>query len=251
MRFLPLSRFVPKELLLLGDRPLIHHAVDEAARAGFDAAVIVISPGKQSIRGYLDDIKPGLPIRYAEQTQPAGLGDAVLCGPPGAPFAVLLPDDVLPGAAHWDALRRAHESTGAAALCLRAVPISLAGRFGMAAYHEEQDHLRIDGLVEKPEPAASPSDLSILGRYIVSAEVLGALRAAPPGSGAEVQLTDGFAAAVDRPPGVVAVRYEGDLYDCGTPHDYQQAVARYAARAAQSDDRARAGSPVATTRRRG
>jgi UTP--glucose-1-phosphate uridylyltransferase len=249
VRFLPLSRFVPKELLLLGDRPLIHHAIDEAVRAGFDAAVVVLSPGKQTIRGYLDDVELDLPIRYAEQTQPAGLGDAVLCGAPATPFAVLLPDDVVPGAAHWEALRRAHDSTGAAALCLRPVPIGLAGRFGMAAYHEEQDHLRIDGLVEKPEPAASPSDHSIFGRYIVSAGVLDALQAARPGAGAEVQLTDGFAAAVPQPPGVVAIRYEGDLFDCGTLTDYQQAFVRYTAsidRPIDSpEDRAREETPLA------
>lgn len=228
-RFLPLSRYVPKELLPLGDRPVIHHALDEAARAGFDAAVVVLSPEKAVLRDYLTEVELPIPVDFVEQPCPAGLGDAVLCcrGHVDELFGVLLPDDVLPGDGHWRALFEAQERTGGAVLCLRPVPPAETGRFGIASCRAEAGHLRVEQLTEKPAPGTVASNLAILGRYLVSPAVMAALGQTAPAALSEVQLTDAFAAVVDDPPGVVAIRHHGEVLDCGTPEDYQRSVSRY------------------------
>jgi UTP--glucose-1-phosphate uridylyltransferase len=234
-RFLPLTAVHPKELLPLGTKPLIHHALEEAERAGFDGAVIVLSPAKDAIRRYFEhsdasSIAERMQLRFAEQPQPLGLGDAVLKGlaeiDRAEPFAVLLPDDVVPESEHWLRLRRLHDSTSAPCLCVREVPLAQAHRFGIAVCSERDGWLHVDSLVEKPPPGTSASNLSIFGRYIVTQRVVAALEGMRSG-GSELQLTDGFAAVLGEPPGVGAVEFRGELYDAGTPAEYALANARY------------------------
>lgn len=257
-RFLPLSRVVAKELLPLGRRPLIHHALDELERAGFTSATIVTSPCKPGLRAYFErdeelergladrgdgaglaqlreaaGIAERLDLRFVEQRTPAGLGDAVLCAAARVeePFAVLLPDDVIPGAGHWRRLLDLHAGTGAACFCVRPVPVETAHRFGIAVCMAEPGDgwLRVERLVEKPPPGMVPSNLSVVGRYVVTSDVLDGLerlgRATRPGC--ELQLTDGFAALLGRSLPVMAVPFAGELFDSGTPEDYARSAARY------------------------
>jgi UTP--glucose-1-phosphate uridylyltransferase len=259
-RFLPVSRAVAKELLPLGRKPLIHHALDEVERAGFTSATIVTSPRKGGLRAYFepdpvleralrerDDpetlahlqeaaaIAGRLRLRFVEQPSPAGLGDAVLLAGAASqtPFAVLLPDDVIPGADHWLRLLDVHAATGRPCFCVRTVPADTAHRFGIAVCAPDgEGRLRVEHLVEKPPRGRAPSNLSILGRYVVTDEVLGALERAGRDRSrqGELQLTDAYAALVASSLPVMAVPFTGELFDSGTPEEYAASAARYLAR---------------------
>jgi len=242
---------VAKELLPLGRKPLIHHVLDEVERAGFTEATIVISPGKWSLRAYFEPdltldsvlaergdeealqqlreaaaIARRLHLSFVEQPIPAGLGDAVLVAAADAgdePFGVLLPDDVIPGGDHWPRLLAVHAETGRPCFCVRPVPMETTHRFGIAVCSSRgDDRLWVEELVEKPPPGRAPSNLSVLGRYVVTGEVLDALRRIarerPPGT--ELQLTDGYAAVLASPHGVLAVPFTGQIFDSGTPDEY-------------------------------
>ncbi len=254
-RFLPLSHVLPKELLPLGDKALIHHALLEAELGGFDSALIVTSKRKSAIRAYFEP-DPGLErllaargedaaleclrttaelairmgLEFVDQPEPLGLGDAVLrcrrqAGP--GPFGVLLPDDVVPSGEHWRQLRALHAATGAAVLCVRPVPPEETARFGIAdCALDAEGRLRVRSMVEKPPPGTSRSTWAIFGRYVVTEPVLEAL-SAQAGSGGELQLTDGFAAVLDDQPGVYAIAFRGELYDAGTPAEYARSVSRF------------------------
>ena len=222
----------PKELLPLGGKPLIWHGLREARNAGFKSALVVVSRSKPELIEYLES--DGLPIEVATvmQDAPAGVGDAVLraAESAGAPFGVLLPDDVTHSRTHWRRLRQVHESTGAAAMCLRRVPLETAHRFGIATCRREDDLLRIDSLVEKPPPGTASSNLSVFGRYIVTRPVVNALAELRNFKPGELQLTDGFAAVVDRAPGVLGVLFTGRVYDNGTADEYKRSIAEYPTR---------------------
>jgi len=254
-RFLPLTRAVPKELLLLGEWPLIHHALLEAEGAGFESAIIVISPMKQAIRTYFEPA-PELERELAEQGNLAALarlleaqaiarrmklvfieqwtrgpGQAVLLSREltgEETFAVLLPDDVVPSVDHWRALQALSLETGAATLCVRKVPVAEAPRFGMALCEPFGAHLRVRDLVEKPPAGQARSNLSIFGRYVVTRRVLDALSDRLARTTGELQLTEGYAALTDADPGVFAVEFSADSYDCGTPQEFARATTRYA-----------------------
>ena len=221
-RFLPLSSVVPKELLLLADRPLIHHALDESAHGGLEAAVIVTAPWKRPLfERYLELADLPLAVELVEQPEPRGIGDAVLRAVPnaGQAFAVLLPDDVITQAGHWRQLTAA----GAPAVCVRPVPAAEIHRFGIVALRDG----RAVQVVEKPAPGSIDSNLAILGRYLIDGEVLAALeRLGATSRDGELQLTDGLAAARD----LRVVHFTGDIYDCGTPDSYLEATARWYAR---------------------
>ena len=229
---LPVTGGSPKEMLPLGGKPLIWHALQEAARAGFESAIVVVSPGKDELVGYLGSDDLPLEAAMVVQETPAGIGDAVLraADRAGAPLGVLTPDDVTRGRQHWPRLRRVNAIAGAAAICLRRVPPETAHRFGIASTHSEGDFLRIRGLVEKPAPGTAPSNLAIFGRYIVTRPVLEALEALRGSVRGELELTDGLAAVVSRAPGVMGVLFEGRAYDNGTADAYLSSVAEYATR---------------------
>ena len=254
-RFLPLTRAIPKEMLPLGGLPLIHHAMAEAAAAGFDRAVIVLSPGKEAIRRYfepdravqallegrghraeldrlraVETLAASLRLSFLVQPSPLGLGDAVLrCRAQAgseAP-AVLLPDDVVRGPGPWPVLIALHAETGAAVVSLRRMEPAGASRFGVAECRPEGDHLRVRRLVEKPAPGEVDSDFRVFGRYVVTEAVFDALERLAAGPSGEIQLTDAFAAAAGAPPGVVAAEFAGELFDSGTPEEYRKSAARY------------------------
>lgn len=220
-RFTSRGVTTPKELLPLGGRPLIGHALAEAARAGFEAAVIVISPAKNELRDYLIGIAPPLPVEIVVQGKPLGIGDAVRQGWEGQACGVLLPDDVVVETQHWVDLLDLHGRTGAAALCVRPVPIASIGRFGIA----ECEGTRVVRLIEKPTQGATKSNLAIFGRYVVTSSVIGGLDGQPREG--ELELTSGFAAAIATGLGVQAVRFRGRIYDCGTPDEYALSTADF------------------------
>ena len=257
MRFLPVSHVVPKELLPLGTRPLIHHALDEAERAGFDRAIVVLSRAKTAIRAYFEpasaletSLRDGghaaavrlvqearaiarrLSVTFLEQPGQLGLGDAVLrCRPiAGDRFAVLLPDDVITTTAHWTDLLDAHAETGAACFSVRPVPADQVQRFGIAVCEPAARGLRVLAVHEKPRAGEVPSTLAVLGRYVVTGPVLDALAGAERHAGEELQLTAGLDAALGRPPGVLAAVFAGEHYDSGTPEDYASSAARFVSR---------------------
>lgn len=239
-RFEPLSRVVPKELLLLGDRPLLHHALDEGARAGFESALIIASPAKEGLlRGYCQAAEMPLPVDFAIQPRMSGLGDAILRAGLDPPFGVLLPDDVVFVSEHWTRLLEVHRETAAAVLCVRPVEPAQAHRFGIAECLAEGDHLRVRRLLEKPRPGQTESNLAVFGRYVVTEPVLAALRSLKVAG--ELQLTDGLALAAASPPGVMAVRFEDRILDCGTPAEHARSSALHwmASRAGRDEEGAR------------
>lgn len=253
-RFLPLSRVVPKELLLLGDKPIIHHALGEAELAGFESAIIVVSPGKEAIRRYFSPdreleeelasrgnlealarvqsasrLADRMRLEFVEQREPKGLGDAVLrCADlvDGEACGVLLPDDVILGREHWRQLFALSARSGAASFCLRQVPLEETSRYGIAECVDGLDGLLVTRLVEKPRPGTCSSNFAVLGRYVVTPAVLQALRLRAPAQGRELQLTAGFAGALDAGEAVVAAPFTGTHFDCGTPQAYAWSAAR-------------------------
>jgi UTP--glucose-1-phosphate uridylyltransferase len=208
----------PKELLLLGGKPLIAHALDEAKRAGFASGVVVVSPAKESLVRYLSENAVPLPVETVTQPEPRGLGDAVLRCWQGEPIGVLLPDDVVLETRHWIDLIEKNRQFGAATLCVRQVPMETTNRFGIV----DCDGDVVLGLVEKPAPGTNASNLAIFGRYVVTAPVIAGLRAHV--TEGELELTSGFAAALGAEPGVRAVGFKGRSYDCGTPTTYASSI---------------------------
>jgi UTP--glucose-1-phosphate uridylyltransferase len=212
---------LPKELLPLGGKPLLGHALEESARAGFEAATVVISPSKTQVRDYLANARLPIPVETVIQPEPRGVGDAVLRGWRGQPIGVLLPDDVVLATDHWQSLLALHLKEGSAALCVREVAIETADRFGIAECNGD----KVVGLAEKPPPGTAKSNLAIFGRYVVTdAVITGLSNSKAPG---ELELTYGFAAALAGSPGVRAVHFRGEIYDCGTPGDYALSISRF------------------------
>jgi UTP--glucose-1-phosphate uridylyltransferase len=242
-RFLPATKALPKELLPVLERPVIQWGVEEAVAAGASEMVVVISEGKELIqqhftaqpeleallleRGKLEELEA---VRasdhlasfiWVRQDEPLGLGHAVLCAAEAVgdrPFLCLLPDDLSYGAV--PVLRQlvdAHQEYRTPILALMRVSREQISRYGCAAIAESHGRVhRISAVVEKPEAENAPSDLAIMGRYVLTPDVFDALRATRPGAGGEIQLTDGIGALIDEGP-VHGVEFTGELLDVGTP----------------------------------
>lgn len=255
-RFLPATKTVPKEMLPVVDRPLIQYAVDEAVAAGCDTLVFVTNRYKHAVADYfdtayelehrlehagkgelLDLVRNVLPahVRAVFVTQPEalGLGHAVLCAQPvvrDEPFAVLLPDDLIwskgPGAlAQMLEQARAQQ---AGVIAVQDVPREQTGSYGIvAAPRFSGDSGRIEAIVEKPRPERAPSTLAVVGRYVLPPQVFDCLERVAPGSGGEIQLTDGIAALLDEMP-MLAYRFEGRRFDCGSRIGLVEATIQFA-----------------------
>ena len=255
-RFLPLSRAIPKEMLPLGDWPVIHHALMEAESAGFEQAIIVISPAKRAIRTYFEPApelereleksgnRAGLEKLHAAQSiarrmtvvfieaWTRGPGEAVLLSAEATgeqQFGVLLPDDVVPAVDHWSALQSRWSRTGSPVMSVRRFDPAQASRFGIAICEPQWGAYRVRYLVEKPAPGQVQSELRIFGRYIVTGPVLEALEQRRHDTVGELQLTEGYAAVLQH-TAVYAVEFAGEYFDCGTPADFAESTTRYAAR---------------------
>jgi UTP--glucose-1-phosphate uridylyltransferase len=251
-RFLPVTKAQPKEMLPLVDKPTVQYGVEEAIASGIEQVIMVTGGGKRAIvdhfdrslelehylvqRGKsdllhilaeVDDLSNRVDILYIQQKEPLGLGHAVWTARrlvEGEACAVLLADDVILGAEPClKQLIDAHRKTGATVIAVRRFPRSEIGRYGVVVTNGSQGPIhQVTDMVEKPEPGTEPSDLAILGRYVLAPAVFAELDRAEPGAGQEIQLTDAIRRALPNHP-VVAVEFEGDYYDTGTVPGYLRA----------------------------
>ncbi|HET7816479.1 MAG TPA: UTP--glucose-1-phosphate uridylyltransferase [Sphingomicrobium sp.] len=239
-RLLPATKSIPKELLTVVDRPLIQYAVDEAREAGIEQIILVTGRGKSALVDYFDSafeleatlrgkgksLESLAPSRAGfgevvsvRQQQPLGLGHAVWCARHivgDEPFAVLLPDDLMAGKP--GALRQmvdAWQQVGGNLLCTEEVPRERTASYGVIAPGETSGPLtEVLGLVEKPAPEDAPSNLAIIGRYILRPEVLKILDKGETGAGGEIQLTDAMGQLIGTQP-FHALKVDAVRHDCG------------------------------------
>ncbi len=255
-RFLPATKTVPKEMLPIVDRPLIQYAVDEAVEAGCDTLVFVTNRYKHSVADYFDKayeleqkleksgkfellevvrnvLPPHVRAVFVTQAEALGLGHAVLCAKPivgDEPFAVLLPDDLIwnrgPGALKQ--MADAAEASGGSVIAVQDVPHEQTGSYGIVATEAFDERSgRIRAIVEKPKPEVAPSNLAVVGRYVLDGRIFGLLESTRPGAGGEIQLTDAIAALLEEQR-VDAFRFQGTRFDCGTHLGLIEATIRYA-----------------------
>ncbi len=255
-RFLPATKAIPKEIMTLVDRPLIQYAIDEARAAGIREFIFVTSRGKSALEDYFDHApqleqalrKAGKKelleilqstnmdsgaIAYVRQHEARGLGHAVWCArrliAGNEPFAVILPDDVM--AAEKPVLQQmveAYAETGGNMVAAMEVPREKVSAYGVVEIAEDMGRMvRVGGLVEKPAPEEAPSNLAVIGRYILTPQILRHLNRKKVGAGGEIQLTDAIAAEVGG-QGVYAYRFEGERYDCGSKAGFLEATVSFA-----------------------
>jgi UTP--glucose-1-phosphate uridylyltransferase len=260
-RFLPATKTVPKEMLPIIDKPLIQYAVDEAIEAGCDTLVFVTNRYKHAVADYFDKayeleqkleragkteqlelvrnvLPKGVRAVFVTQPEALGLGHAVLCAKPvigDEPFAVVLPDDLIwnhqheargPGALKQ--MADAAEAADASVIAIQDVPRAKTGSYGIVATEGFNGREgRITGIVEKPTPQDAPSTLAVVGRYVLSPRIFSLLEATTPGAGGEIQLTDAISALL-REQSVLAYRFQGTRFDCGTHIGLIEATIRYA-----------------------
>ncbi len=251
-RFLPATKAMPKEMLPIVDKPLIHYAVEEAKAAGIEEFFFVTSRGKSAIDDHfdraieleanlrqrgrtdlLDELEARLPepgqMAYTRQQTPLGLGHAVWCARTlvgDEPFAVLLADDLMvcdtPCLAQ---MVKAYDETGGNLAAIIDVPRAHTSRYGVLDVVSDDGRLvRARGVVEKPDPVAAPSTLTIIGRYIIQPEVFGHLARAEPGTGGEIQLTDALGKLIDEGQVFHGLRFEGRRFDCGDKLGFLEAT---------------------------
>ncbi|MDI9239771.1 UTP--glucose-1-phosphate uridylyltransferase GalU [Lysobacter sp. LF1] len=255
-RFLPATKTVPKEMLPIIDRPLIQYAVDEAIEAGCDTLVFVTNRYKHAVADYFDKayeleqklersgkteqlelvrnvLPEGVRAVFVTQAEALGLGHAVLCAKAvigDEPFAVVLPDDLIwnrgPGALKQ--MADAAEASGASMIAVQDVPREQTASYGIVATDAFQSRQgRIRAIVEKPQPEVAPSNLAVVGRYVLNPRIFSLLESTRPGAGGEIQLTDAIAALLEE-EAVNAYRFQGTRFDCGTHIGLIEATIRYA-----------------------
>jgi UTP--glucose-1-phosphate uridylyltransferase len=259
-RFLPATKASPKEMLPIVDKPLIQYAVEEAAAAGITDMIFVTGRSKRAIEDHfdkayeleselerrgkhelLDDVRTLLPRNmnciYIRQSEALGLGHAVLCARPvigDEPFAVLLADDLLDGAVPvMKQMVDTYAYYRCSVLGVQEVPRQDTASYGIVAAKPLAERVeRVDAIVEKPRPETAPSTLAVVGRYVLTPRIFTYLENAQAGISGEIQLTDAIAALLSEQQ-VLAYRYEGTRYDCGSKLGYLQATVEYALRHAE------------------
>ncbi|MEU5823652.1 UTP--glucose-1-phosphate uridylyltransferase [Streptomyces sp. KhCrAH-43] len=258
-RFLPATKATPKEMLPVVDKPAIQYVVEEAVAAGLHDVLMITGRNKRPLEDHFDrnyELEGALTrkgdadrlrkvressdlatMHYVRQGDPRGLGHAVLCAAPHVgdePFAVLLGDDLIdPRDPLLSRMTEVQEREGGSVIALMEVPPSMIHQYGCAAVEPtaEADVVRVTGLVEKPETADAPSNLAVIGRYVLDPAVFGILRRTEPGRGNEIQLTDALQLlAEDEKAGgpVHGVVFKGRRYDTGDRSDYLRAIVRLA-----------------------
>lgn len=250
-RFLPATKAVPKELLPIGDTPLLQLVIDEALGAGVEHVVVVSSRAKPGIEAYFEPSPEVLEALEAQgrteladrirsigsdwkvsvvyQDQPRGLGHAVGCAREAVgdqPFAVMLPDELMGDSSLLAHMNGVCVSSGGSVVGLKQVPREDVGAYGVIeplAPVDDDGVVPIGGMVEKPDPAAAPSDLIIIGRYVLTPDVFDEIATLQPGRGGEIQLTDALRAQAARSPfhGVLS---DVDRFDTGNPLGYLKAA---------------------------
>jgi UTP--glucose-1-phosphate uridylyltransferase len=254
-RFLPATKSVPKEIMTLVDRPLIQYAIDEARAAGIKEFIFVTARGKSALEDYFDtapELETALrksgkddlleilkttymdsgAIAYIRQHKALGLGHAVWCARRligNEPFAVMLPDDVI--AAEKPCLQQmieAYEETGGCMVAAMEVPPEKASSYGILDIKDDMGQLvSVKGMVEKPAKGSAPSNLAVIGRYILTPRVLQNLNHIKPTAGGELQLTDAIAEEITKGRDVFGYRFRGERFDCGSKAGFLQATVSF------------------------
>lgn len=256
-RFLPATKAIAKEMLPVVDKPLIQYAIEEARAAGIEQFCMVTGRGKTALVEHFDiafeleatlrergktealealavtSVEPGSMVTVRQQV-PLGLGHAIWCARAfigDDPFAIMLPDDlVLSETPCLKQLADVYAQTGGNVVAVVEVPPEQTNRYGILRIGADDGRLvEVKGLVEKPAPADAPSNLSIIGRYVLMPEVIGELARMERGAGGEVQLTDGMARLIGRQP-FHGLRYEGRRFDCGDKVGFLEAQLAFALR---------------------
>lgn len=253
-RFLPATKAQPKEMLPIVDKPLIHYAVEEAVAAGITEMVFITGRNKRAIEDHFDKayeleteleaagkqqlldivqnvIPKNVTCIFIRQSAPLGLGHAVLCARPVVgeePFAVLLADDFMDVAAGQKPvmaqMTEVYAREGLSLLAVQDVPRSETKQYGIVSATQYLPGLeRVNGIVEKPAPDVAPSTLAVVGRYVLNNRIFDYLENLDKGAGGEIQLTDGIAALMHA-ESVLAYRYQGQRYDCGSKLGYLKAT---------------------------
>ena len=257
-RFLPASKAIPKEMVTVVDRPAIEYVIKEAVAAGIEQIILVTHSSKASIENYFDrnfelettleqkkkfdllkeitDILPAsVSVVSVRQPQPLGLGHAVLCAKSivgDDDFAVLLPDVLVKDSDTRNDLSlmiERYTKSNAAQIMVEAVPDSMVDQYGIVDVAEtpaEGESIIMQGIVEKPAIGTAPSNLSVVGRYVLPAKIMTLLEQTPKGAGNEIQLTDAIAMLQQSEP-VEAYRMKGRTFDCGSKIGYLKAVLHY------------------------
>ena len=254
-RFLPATKASPKEMLPIVDKPLIQYAVDEALSAGAESLVFITGSSKRAIEDHFDtdaELESVLQAQgkedllatlhgilpswatcvYIRQSAPLGLGHAVLCARPvvgDAPFMVHLADDLID--ASVPCLRQMVDvfaAQGGSVLGVQPVPPQDTDKYGIVSLERQLGPRigKLSNIVEKPKPAEAPSNLAVVGRYLLTGDIFNDLAKIGRGAGGEIQLTDGIARLLKRQP-VFAYEFEGKRYDCGSKLGYLQATVEY------------------------
>jgi UTP--glucose-1-phosphate uridylyltransferase len=254
-RFLPATKATPKEMLPVVDKPAIQYVVEESVRAGIDDVLMITGRNKYALEDHFDhqwELEAALEakgdaerlvrvresasikVHFVRQGQPRGLGHAVLVAREHVgdqPFAVLLGDDLIDARDHLlEEMMAVRAERGGSVVALLEVPPESVHLYGCAAVEsQEGDVVRVTGLVEKPDPSEAPSNLAIIGRYVLDPSVFDVLERTPPGRGGEIQLTDALqelATSDAAGGGVHGVVFRGRRYDTGDRLDYLKAVVR-------------------------
>ena len=252
-RFLPATKASPKEMLPVVDKPLIQYAVEEAAAAGITDMIFITGRSKRAIEDHFDkayELEAELESKnktellevvrsvapasinciYIRQPEALGLGHAVLCAEPvvgDEPFAILLADDLMDAGDKGKPVMRQmtelFEKHHASVIAVEEVPREDTNKYGIVSASPWGERTeRITAIVEKPKPEAAPSNLAVVGRYLLTPRVFELIRAQAPGAGGEIQLTDAIAKLISEEP-VLAYRFEGKRFDCGSKLGYLQA----------------------------
>ena len=260
-RFLPATKASPKEMLPIVDKPLIQYAVEEAIDAGATKLIFVTGSSKRAIEDHFDtdaelesaltaagkhellksiqDIVPdGVTCIYIRQGEPLGLGHAVLCARPAVgdePFYVHLADDLIAGDTPClTQMAGQYERHGGSVVAVEPVPHEDTSSYGIVAVDESQDN-RITEIVEKPDPAVAPSNMAVVGRYLLAGAIFDKLEKTGRGAGGEIQLTDAIADLLEDSP-VYAYSFDGERYDCGSKLGYLKATVAYGLEHAETGD---------------
>lgn len=250
-RFLPATKAMPKEMLPIVDKPLIQYAVEEAIAAGITELIFITGRNKRAIEDHFDMVpelerdlaekgktellelvRGLLPSNvnciYTRQAQPLGLGHAVLCAAPivgDEPFAVLLADDLLDAdtSVTRQLVEAAHQHEGSV-LAIQSIDPINTYKYGIIDGEKVNNNtIKVQNIIEKPAPEAAPSNLAVVGRYILEPEIFECLRNTKPGLAGEIQLTDGIAKLMEK-RSVFAHKYQGIRYDCGSKEGFFKAT---------------------------
>ncbi len=255
-RFLPATKANPKEMMPIVDKPLIQYAVEEAVAAGITELIFVTSSSKRAIEDHFDsnyelesnllergkfelleivrDILPeGVSCAYIRQRSPQGLGHAVLCAKQlvvNEPFAVLLADDLIDGGdkSCLQQMVEVYNKRHASVVAVQKIPAADTKKYGVVDVSEmKTKDVKINGIVEKPDPSVAPSNLGVVGRYILTPQIFTLLENTAKGSGGEIQLTDAIASLLTT-ESVYALEFDGKRYDCGSKLGYLEATLAFA-----------------------